>query len=558
MVLALLLIAAASAQIPDTDSRLDISKGTRHEFPMPHYANRAEWEARKSHLRKQVLAAAGLLPMPVRGPIKGEVFGKLDRDGYSIEKVFLETLPGYYLGGNLYRPRGKSGKFPGILSPHGHWKLGRLEDSALGSIPARCINLARQGYVVFAYDMVGYNDTNQTPHVFGGQRENLWNFQPFALQTWNSLRALDWLETLPDVDKTRLGVTGASGGGTQTFFLAAIDDRVHVDVPVNMVSGIMQGGSPCENAPGLRHDAINVDYAAMMAPRPMLLVSATGDWTKNVPRNEFPAIRDIYNLYDAGPQVEVVQYDSPHNYHKESRQSMYTFFAKRFQGKDGTLILEQPYTMEKLDDMLVWSGRSKPAGAIDYDGVFAAWRDRTKLARPDREAMRFALSVENPTKVIAETKDGDVVLSRAGRGDRVTGKWQPGKGKARIVVSSDGAVGPSSTAQPTLYLNVWNAKRDSSSSHFYTFHRTDDQNRVQDILTAISWITKTNGAPELHCSGQASIWCRFAAAVSDTPVVLKTDSQTLEASDEEVIRTFYVPGIQRVGGWKAAVALSRR
>ena len=163
----------------------------------------------------------------------------------------------------------------------------------------RAINLARQGYVVFAYDMVGYNDTIQTPHIFGNPREQLWGFGPLGLQLWNSIRAVDFVSSLPDVDAARLGATAASGGATQIFLLTAVDDRIKVAVPVNMVSAIMQGGSPCENAPGLRFDTFNVDFARMIAPRPLLMVSASGDWTHNNLVEEVPAVKRTYELYDA-------------------------------------------------------------------------------------------------------------------------------------------------------------------------------------------------------------------------------------------------------------------
>ena len=152
---------------------------------MPVYKTRAAWEARAAKLRKQILFAAGLEPMPARHPLTPQIFGRIENKDYSIEKVLLQTMPGYYLGGNLYRPLGKPGKLPGVLTPHGHWNYGRLEHQPLCSIPARAINLARQGYVVFSYDMVGYNDTVQTPHAFGGPREQLWSFGPLGLQLWN-------------------------------------------------------------------------------------------------------------------------------------------------------------------------------------------------------------------------------------------------------------------------------------------------------------------------------------------------------------------------------------
>jgi hypothetical protein len=252
VLLVALLVSAAWAQVPARDSRITDLPNTNSHFQMPVYKTLAEWEARRAHLRQQILSAAGLLPLPVKHDLHPQVFGRIENQDYSIEKVLLETQPGYYLGGNLYRPLKQSpaGGFPAVLSPHGHWVYGRLEHTDLASIPARCINLARQGYVVFAYDMVGYNDTIQTPHAFGDRpEEQLWSFGPLGLQLWNSMRVVDFLLSLPGVDKERIGATGASGGGTQTFLLTAVDDRVHFSAPVNMLSAIMQGGSPCENAP---------------------------------------------------------------------------------------------------------------------------------------------------------------------------------------------------------------------------------------------------------------------------------------------------------------------
>ena len=189
------------------------------------------------------------MPMLPKNDLHPQIFGKIENRTYSIEKVLIETLPGYYLGGNLYRPMKAppAGGFPAVVSPHGHWTYGRLEHSVTASVPARCINLAQQGYVVFAYDMVGYNDTIQTPHDFGGPREQLWDLGPLRLQLWNSIRAVDFVQSLPGVNPARIGATGASGGATQTLLLAAVDDRIQFSAPVNMVSAIMQGGGFCEN-----------------------------------------------------------------------------------------------------------------------------------------------------------------------------------------------------------------------------------------------------------------------------------------------------------------------
>jgi dienelactone hydrolase len=352
-----LLSAVLAAQIPATDARNTAIPHTDFHFTMPAYATLPEWESHKAHLQRQILVAAGLYPLPEKTPLHPEISGRIERGDYSIEKVALETMPGYYLGGNLYRPLKPTGKVPAVLTPHGHWTYGRLENSEGYSGPALGINLARQGYVAFAYDMVGYNDTLQTEHRFSSPTYQLWSFTPLGLQLWNSIRALDFVESLPEVDSRRIAVAGASGGATQTLLLAAVDARVRATAPVNMVSFIMQGGCQCENAPGLRIGTSNVEIAAMMAPRPMLLVSATGDWTRNVPREEYPAIRSIYALYKQPENLAVVQFQAEHNFNQRSREAVYGFFARQFLGADGSQpVWEHGVEAEPLRDMLVWQG----------------------------------------------------------------------------------------------------------------------------------------------------------------------------------------------------------
>ena len=228
------------------------------------------------------------------------------------------------------------GPFPGIACPHGHWGRGRLENTELGSIAGRCINFARQGMVAFSYDMVGYNDSDQFVHrEIGGRREALWGIGALSLQLWNSIRVVDFLASLADVDAERIGCTGASGGGTQTFLLMAVDERIKAAAPVNMVSAFMQGGCRCENQGHLRLDINNVEIASCMAPRPLLMVSCTGDWTANTPEVEFPAVRAIYGLYGAQNKVSEVQIDAPHNYNQPSREAVYAFFKRHLLGGQG-------------------------------------------------------------------------------------------------------------------------------------------------------------------------------------------------------------------------------
>jgi dienelactone hydrolase len=349
----------AGNALPAADRRVEVrTLDTPWHFDPPGDA--AAWQARARVLREQVLVAAGLWPLPEKRPLHAQVFGRLERGDHSVEKVYFESHPGFYVTGNLYRPLGRTGPFPGVLSPHGHWDYGRLENGALGSEPGRAISLARQGYVVFTYDMVGYNDSGQVDHRLLDPRLAQWGIGSLSLHLWNSIRSLDFLESLPDVDRSRLACTGASGGGTQTFLLAAVDERVRVAAPVNMISHTMQGGDVCENAPNLRLDASNMELAALTAPRPMIMVSATGDWTKDTPRVEFPAVQAIYRLLGAGDRVETVQIDADHNYNRESREAVYAFFGRHVLGlgaADASALREREYEPALPSQLLVFHGR---------------------------------------------------------------------------------------------------------------------------------------------------------------------------------------------------------
>jgi len=557
--LLLSLSYAALAQPQDSRNTNVIDLDTH--FVPPVFKTRSEWETRSAHLRKQIQFAAGLLPMPIKQPLGVQVFGRLERKGYTVEKVLLETMPGFYLGGNLYRPFGRTGTFPAVVSPHGHWAYGRLENTNLASIPGRCINLARQGYVVFSYDMVGYDDTIQMPHVATGKREQLWGFGLLGMQLWDSIRAVDFLETLPDVDRERIGATGASGGATQILTLQAVDDRIKFSSPVNMISSIYQGGSPCENAPLLRVGTNNMEIAALMAPRPMLMVSTTQDWTKNTPRVEYPALQAMYRLYDKEVNVQTHEVDAPHNYNRESREAVYRFFAKTVLGADPQSpdFAEKGFTPEKPGDLLALFNRSLPLNALNYAQIVEQWvlnAQKQNAGAPDRERIMLALAAEWPEKVLADTAGDHVVLSRAGVGDRVAGIWHEGAKPAVLVVDADSPDGQASLKITVFQTGSAVAPRDRSNSMFLTFNKTDDTERVQDILTALKWLNQDS--TKLVCRGKASIWCTLAASVSPKKVVLDAPiPASFHGTDQDWIDSCFIPSIQRAGGWAAVVALTK-
>lgn len=397
--------AAAPRVLPEgqlpQDARLGNPKTLDGYFPLTVPTSLEAWQKRAERVRRQLLVATGLWPMPVtEGPPRAVVHGAIDRGDYTVEKVYFESYPGHFVTGNLYRPKHKTGKLPGVLCPHGHWQNGRFYDHGAEKIrqeiadgaerfeqggryplQARCVQLARMGCVVFHYDMVGYADSQQLAHRAGVRAEmngpNWGFFSPQAesrlqtvmgLQTYNSVRALDWLCSRDDVDAGKIGVTGASGGGTQTFVLCAIDPRPTVAFPAVMVSTGMQGGCTCENASYLRVETGNIEIAGLMAPRPLGMVAAD-DWTKEIAAKGLPELKELYKL--AGRPENVMcksLLHFPHNYNHVSRTVMYNWFNKYLELGHKEPVLEADFEPLSVEQMSVWNAEHpRPQSGPDYE-----------------------------------------------------------------------------------------------------------------------------------------------------------------------------------------------
>ena len=400
------------------DKRISPLKDLDGYFPFQNLETKQAWQRRRVQVQQRLLVSQGIWPMPTKTPLKAVIHSRRRFDDYTLEKVYFESLPGFYVTGSLYRPINKPGRRAAVLCPHGHWSNGRFHDAGVSSVAkqiedgaeqfkqagrsalqARCVHLARLGCVVFHYDMIGYADNIQISfelaHRFAKQRPEMnhpqrWGlFSPQAeshlqsvmgLQTINSIRAIDFLETLPDVDKERIAVTGASGGGTQTFMLAAVDPRPAAAFPAVMVSTAMQGGCTCENACCLRVGTGNIEIAALFAPKPLGLTAAN-DWTKEMTTKGFPELQAHYKMLGAADQVMLLsRTEFGHNYNQVSRQAMYNWFNQHLNLGFKEVPPERDFPLLSSADLTVWNEEHpKPTANADYErNLLQTWHRDTQ------------------------------------------------------------------------------------------------------------------------------------------------------------------------------------
>jgi len=290
------------------------------------YNNVQSWEVRKDSLRKCFLSALRLTNIPARPSSEPIITPIRKFKDYTVQNIAIETLPGIYVCGSLYRPLKYKGKIPVVLNPDGHFSKGRYRDDC----QYRCAALAKMGAMAFSYDLFGWEGESILQIDPKDHRRSLVQ----TIQVLNTERIIDYLLSLKDADPSRVAITGASGGGSQTMLMTAIDDRIKLSVPVAMLSSYHSGGCPCESGMGMHlcgGGTNNAEIASMAAPRPMLVVSDGGDWTQHVPENEFPFVQRIYNFYGKKDVVENVHLAKEgHDYGFSKRKAMYQFIAKHF------------------------------------------------------------------------------------------------------------------------------------------------------------------------------------------------------------------------------------
>jgi dienelactone hydrolase len=473
------LVAAVPRVLPEgtlpNDVRLEPLKDLDGYFPFTPPASKAEWEKRAERVRRQILVSQGLWPMPTKTPLNAVIHGKIDRGEYTVEKVYFESAPGFFVTGNLYRPKNVAGKVPGVLFAHGHWADARLSESsdaelrreiadgeerfeqgARSRFQSMCVQLARMGCVVWQWDMLGNSDSQQLSmqlvHKFAKQRpemnitENWGLYSPQAeahlqsvmgLQTCNSIRSLDFLLGLAEVDPDRIAMTGASGGGTQTMLLAGIDPRVKLSFPAVMVSTAMQGGCTCENASLLRVGTGNIEFAGLFAPKPQGMTTAN-DWTKEMFTKGFPELKKLYTLLGAPNNVMLKRGEHfPHNYNAVSRSAFYTWLNRHFKLGQKEPVIERDYEPLKREQLTVWDAQHPAPNAADPDFERRLLRQlhddaQKRLVAEQVTPERFRKAYGSALDIVLDgglAEAGDVEWAETKKSDR--GSWSETSGLLR-------------------------------------------------------------------------------------------------------------------------------
>ncbi len=297
-------------------------------------ASRAEWQERREAVRQHVLDCLGLWPLPDRVDLDVRYGGAIEREGYTIRRVYWQTFPGFYASGYLYTPAPIEGRLPAVLHPHGHWANGAKEPV----VQSRCIALALKGYVALSVESFhGYD-------YYSG-------LTPMTVMQWSNMRAVDLLQSLPYVDASRIGSTGCSGGGQQTLYMMCLDDRIQAAVPVCLVSEFRRilstefAHCACNHVPGLLRGTDEPEIGACFAPRPALYVCLQGpeaDWTQWFPQEGYPDILSVYRLLGARDRLQCRQFEWHHDYGLQMREAMYAWMDRWLKGEAPSASAPEP------------------------------------------------------------------------------------------------------------------------------------------------------------------------------------------------------------------------
>jgi len=351
-----------------------IAETDRLQAKLPALTSPKLWRTRKAEIRKKLLGSLfGSDKLPARAPLNARVVGRVEYSDYILEKIVFESWPGVPVSAHLYLPKQITKPVPCVLYTLGHYYRGKTQrfytqGETDGPRPF-CIGMVRHGLAVFIYDGVSQGERNASQPWIEIDHTNLFTtlqgVSQIGLMVWESIRAIDYLTTRPDLDSKRIGITGASGGGINTMYTAAIEDRLAVAAPVcypttssvfmRAVNGRAWNGGLdlCSQVYDVISYADDSDLLACFAPKPQLLMTATQDIVFQIAgaREAAKRMTSLYQMMAPG-NFYYVEDDAPHSYTKNMREAAYGFFLKELAGRgNGSPVAEAPLPMmEPWDD----------------------------------------------------------------------------------------------------------------------------------------------------------------------------------------------------------------
>ncbi len=307
---------------------------------LAHIDSLKDWEKQRIVERGRLLEMLGLHPLPERTDLKPVITGRTEHDQFTVEKIQFQSRPGLYVTGNLYIPKNRSGPLPAILyvCGHGQVKIDGVSYGAKAHYQHHGGWFARNGYVCLTIDTLQLGEIEGIHH--GTYRENMWwwvnrGYTPAGVEAWNCVRSLDYLQSREEVDGDRLGVSGRSGGGAYSWWIAAIDDRIKTAVPVagitdlrnHVIDGCVEGHCDCM----YMVNTYRWDYAmvaALVAPRPLLISNTDRDGIFPIDGvyRTYQKVRKIYELYGAGDKLALHVTSGPHKDTQELRVHAFRWF----------------------------------------------------------------------------------------------------------------------------------------------------------------------------------------------------------------------------------------
>ncbi len=392
----------------------------RRGDPRPTDADR--WKAERDTLRQRFLAALGEFPV-TPCPLEPRVLGTTQYEGYRVERLLLQTMPGIRMTANAYVPEPTAangtataaGKWPAVLCVHGHWRLAKQEPV----VQARCIGLAKLGFFVLVVDAFGAGERaiGKALGEYHGEMAGALLFPSgwtlAGVQWYENSRAIDYLRSRPEVDAARIGVTGASGGGNQSMYCGTLDERVAATIPVcsvgNYQAYLGAACCMCEVVPGALRFAEEGDLLGLSAPRALMVINATGDapqFSVAEAKKSLARASTIFQHYGRGDAVRHTIIESGHDYNRPMREAMYGWVTKHLAGRgDGSPIPEGELKTVEPESLRCFPGDSRPDDYITLPRFAAAEARRVLAALPP-------LPDSVPADVWRKTRDGRLAALR--------------------------------------------------------------------------------------------------------------------------------------------------